>query len=230
MDVTLQDIENMKTQPSSGFSTGELSFKKKPFYSFIKRTFDIVASIIGLLLCGVLFLVLMLVIVIDSPGASPIYKQKRVGKKGKEFVLYKFRTMCPNAEKMIDQLMDQNEMEGPVFKIKEDPRITRVGKFLRKTSLDELPQLWNVFKGNMSFVGPRPPLPREVKMYTDRQKQRLMVKPGITCYWQVQPKRNSLTFDEWLSLDFKYIEERNAWVDFKILIKTVGAVFGMEGE
>ena len=121
-------------------------------------------------------------------------------------------------------------MKGPVFKIKDDPRITKVGKFLRKTSIDEIPQLINVLKGNMSFVGPRPPLPREVAQYTEYQKQRLSVKAGITCYWQVQPKRNSLSFDEWLALDLKYIEERSVWVDVKILVKTVGAVLGMEGE
>ena len=137
--------------------------------------------------------------------------------------------MIPNAEKKLDGLLNKNEMEGPVFKMKDDPRITRVGRFIRKSSIDELPQLYNVLKGNMSLVGPRPPLMREVSQYTDEQMLRVSIKPGITCYWQIQPKRNSLSFDEWLALDMKYIEERSFFTDVKILFKTVGAVFGMEG-
>jgi lipopolysaccharide/colanic/teichoic acid biosynthesis glycosyltransferase len=121
-------------------------------------------------------------------------------------------------------------MDGPVFKIKNDPRITRIGRFLRKTSIDELPQLWNVLKGDMSLVGPRPPIPREVRQYDEYQYQRLLVTPGITCYWQVQPKRNSLSFDEWLELDIKYINEMSFKTDVKILFKTIGAVCGLEGE
>lgn len=218
------DVEETNQRENTSFT-----LRKKPVYEFFKRIFDLVASILGILLGSILFIVIPLVIFIDSPGASPIYKQKRVGKNGKEFYLYKFRTMIPNAEKLVDQLMDKNEMEGPVFKIREDPRITKVGKFLRKSSLDELPQLWNIFLGSMTFVGPRPPLPREVEQYSEYQMQRLCVKPGLTCHWQIQPHRNSLTFDEWVALDLKYIEERNAWVDLKILFKTVGAVFGMEG-
>ncbi|MBO5271061.1 MAG: sugar transferase, partial [Clostridia bacterium] len=131
--------------------------------------------------------------------------------------------------KKLDELLDRNEMQGPAFKIKHDPRVTRVGRFIRKTSIDELPQLWNVLKGDMSLVGPRPPLPREVEMYTEYQAQRLKVTPGITCYWQIQPHRNSLSFDEWLSWDLRYIENRNFWLDIKILFKTVGVVFALEG-
>lgn len=204
--------------------------KKKPIYAFIKRAFDIVSSIIGLIVLFVPLLVVALIILIDSPGASPIYVQERVGKNGRRFKFYKFRSMIPNAEQMLDQLLEKNEMEGPAFKMKSDPRITRFGRFIRKTSIDELPQLWNVIKGDMSLVGPRPPLPREVALYTDYQYQRLSVLPGLTCYWQIQPKRNSLTFDEWLSWDLKYISDRNIWTDIKILFKTVRAVFGLEGE
>ena len=167
---------------------------------------------------------------IDSPGAPPIYVQERVGKNGRKFKFYKVRSMIPNAEKMLDELLDKNEMDGPAFKIKDDPRITRFGRFIRKTSIDELPQLLNVLKGDLSLVGPRPPLPREVEMYTERQRQRLAVLPGITCYWQVQPKRNSLSFDEWLLLDLKYIEKRSFATDIVILFNTVGAVLGLEGE
>lgn len=202
---------------------------KKPVYSFFKRIFDIVGSFIGLCVFFIPLLVLSIVIVIDSPGAAPIYSQDRVGKDGKIFKFYKFRSMVPNAEKMLDDLLDKNEMNGPAFKIKDDPRLTRVGKFIRKASIDELPQLWNVLKGDMSLVGPRPPLPREVEMYTQYQKQRLLVTPGITCYWQVQPKRNSLSFDEWLIWDLKYIAERSFWNDIKTIFKTIGAVIGMEG-
>lgn len=201
----------------------------KRVYSFFKRLFDIIISFVALCVLLVPILILSLIIYIDSPGASPVYKQKRVGKNGKEFKFYKFRSMVPNAEEMLDSLIDKNEMDGPAFKIKDDPRITRIGKFIRSSSIDEIPQLWNVLKGDMSLVGPRPPLPREVAVYTEYQMQRLLVTPGITGYWQIQPKRNDLSFEQWLELDLKYIKERSFKTDFIILIKTVGAVFGMEG-
>lgn len=204
--------------------------KKKSMYDILKRLFDIVGSIIGMIVLAVPLAVVALIVMIDSPGASPIYGQERVGSNGRRFRFYKFRSMVPNAEQMLDQLLDKNEMKGPAFKMKDDPRITRFGRFIRKTGIDELPQLWNVLKGDMSFVGPRPPLPREVELYTEYQLQRLSVTPGITCYWQIQPKRNSLSFDEWLSLDLKYISDRSFWVDLKIMFKTIKAVFGMEGE
>lgn len=207
-----------------------VKLKLRPLYSVCKRLFDIFASFILMSILLVPSLILMLVIVIDSPGASPIFKQTRTGKNGKEFSFLKFRSMVPGADKMLDSLLDKNEMDGPVFKIKEDPRITKIGKFIRKTSIDELPQLLNVFVGQMSFVGPRPPIPREVAQYTEKQKQRLLITPGLTCYWQVQPRRNTLSFEEWLNLDLKYIEERGPLTDIKILFKTVGAVFGAEGE
>lgn len=199
-------------------------------YWFIRRLQDIVLSVLALAVLWPLMLIIALIIVIDSPGAGPIYSQTRIGRDGKEFRFHKFRSMIPNADKQLDDLLDQNEMEGPVFKIKDDPRITRVGKFIRKTSIDELPQLWNVLKGEMSIVGPRPALPREVEQYSDYEKQRLYVTPGLTCYWQIQPNRNSLTFEQWLELDLQYIEERSFAVDWKIIFKTFGAVLGMNGE
>ncbi len=202
---------------------------EKRIYSFFKRTFDIFASAIGLIVLLFPLLLVALIIVIDSPGASPIYVQERIGKNGRSFKFYKFRTMVADADKMLESLLGKNEMDGPAFKMKDDPRITRTGRFLRRASIDEFPQLWNVLKGDMSLVGPRPPLPREVKLYNDKQKQRLMVTPGITCYWQIQPKRNSLTFDQWLELDLKYISERGGLTDLKILFKTIGAVCGLEG-
>lgn len=207
-----------------------LQIESKPYYDFFKRLFDIVCSLVSLIVLFVPLLILGLIIVIDSPGDSPIYVQKRVGKGGKEFNFYKFRSMIPKADNMLDKLLDKNEMDGPVFKIKDDPRITRIGRFIRKTSIDELPQLWNVLKGDMSLVGPRPPLPREVKHYDEYQFQRLLVIPGITGNWQIQPSRNEIPFDEWINLDLQYIKSRSFKTDIIILFKTIGAVFGAEGE
>lgn len=202
----------------------------KPLYLFLKRLFDVILSAVALVVSFPFMLILSLIIIIDSPGASPIYRQKRIGKNGKAFWFYKFRTMVADADTMLEPLLEKNEMEGPVFKIKDDPRITRVGRFLRRTSIDEVPQFFNVLIGDMTLVGPRPPLPREVEMYNEYQLQRLLVKPGLTCYWQVSPKRNDMSFEEWLQLDFKYMSERSTRVDFLILCKTFGAVCGQEGE
>lgn len=207
----------------------EITIYEKPVYLAVKRCFDIVFSLLCIIVFTIPILFVMLLIVIDSPGASPIYTQYRVGKNGRVFKFYKLRSMVPEADQMLDSLLDQNEMEGPAFKISNDPRITRVGRVIRKTCIDELPQLWNILKGDMSFVGPRPPLPREVEQYNDFQRNRLSVVPGLTCYWQIQPNRNSLTFDKWLELDLKYIEERNIKTDLMIIFKTVGAVLNMEG-
>lgn len=198
-------------------------------YEKAKRLFDIVVSLVLLLVLFVPMALVALIIVIDSPGASPIYTQERVGLNGKSFKLYKFRSMVPDAEKQLDSLLSQNEMQGPAFKMKNDPRITRFGKIIRKCCIDELPQIINIFKGEMSFVGPRPPLPREVEQYTEHQKQRLTVIPGLTCYWQITKHRNDCSFDEWLELDLKYIEERSIKTDLTIFFKTFGAVLGMEG-
>lgn len=207
-----------------------VNVKTNSVYAAFKRGFDVVFSLVALIALALPLLIIALIVIIDSPGASPIYVQQRVGKNGKTFAFYKFRSMIPNAENMLDSLLEKNEMSGPVFKIKDDPRITRFGRFIRKTSIDELPQLWNVLRGDMSLVGPRPPLNREVEQYNEYQMQRLNVTPGITCFWQVQPKRNSLSFDEWLALDLKYIEEQSVKTDFVILFKTIGAVCGLEGE
>lgn len=207
----------------------EITIYENPVYLAVKRCFDIVFSLLCIIVFTIPILFVMLLIVIDSPGASPIYIQYRVGKNGRVFKFYKLRSMVPKADQMLDSLLDQNEMEGPAFKISNDPRITRVGRVIRKTCIDELPQLWNILKGDMSFVGPRPPLPREVEQYNDFQRNRLSVVPGLTCYWQIQPNRNSLTFDKWLELDLKYIEERNVKTDLMIIFKTVGAVLNMEG-
>lgn len=202
----------------------------KPSYLFFKRLFDIVLSVIGLTVLFIPLCVVSLIIVIDSPGASPIYIQERIGKKGKKFKFYKFRSMIPDAEKELSKLLSKNEMQGPAFKIKNDPRITKFGRIIRRSSIDELPQLWNVLKGDMTLVGPRPPLEREVDQYTDEQLKRLTVTPGITCFWQIKPKRNTLSFDEWVKLDLEYIQKRNIWLDIVIIFKTFKAVCGLEGE
>lgn len=199
-------------------------------YWYVRRTQDIVLSLLALIVLFIPMMIVALVIWIDSPGASPIFTQKRVGRDGKTFNFKKFRSMVPNAEAKLDSLLKQNEMDGPVFKIKDDPRITRVGKFIRKTSIDELPQLINILMGDMSIVGPRPALPREVEQYSDYARQRLYITPGLTCLWQIQPHRNDLSFDEWLELDLKYIQERSFLMDWKIIFGTIRAVLGMNGE
>ena len=199
-------------------------------YWVLRRAQDIVFSLLALILLAPLALLIILAIVLDSPGDGVIFRQRRVGRDGKLFWLYKFRTMCPDAEEQLNELLSQNQMDGPVFKIKGDPRITRVGRFLRKTSLDELPQLLNVLQGDMSIVGPRPALPREVELYSDYQRQRLYVTPGLSCYWQIAPHRNEMSFDEWVALDMKYIQERSFWVDWKIIFLTVRAMLMKYGE
>ena len=199
-------------------------------YWVLRRAQDIVFSLLALILLAPLALLITLAIVLDSPGDGAIFRQRRVGRDGKLFWLYKFRTMCPDAEEQLNELLSQNQMDGPLFKIKGDPRITRVGRFLRKTSLDELPQLLNVLQGDMSIVGPRPALPREVELYSDYQRQRLYVTPGLSCYWQIAPHRNEMSFDEWVALDMKYIQERSFWVDWKIIFLTVRAMLMKYGE
>lgn len=199
-------------------------------YWKLRRFRDVTLSVLALAVLWPMMLMVALAIVMESSEASPIFTQTRVGQYGKLFKVYKFRSMVPHAEERLEELLEYNEMDGPVFKIKNDPRITKVGKFLRMTGIDELPQLWNVVKGEMSLVGPRPAILREVEQYDDYAKQRLLVTPGLTCYWQIQPNRNRLSFAQWLALDMKYIKERSFLVDWKILLKTFGAVVGMNGE
>jgi len=185
-----------------------------------KRLFDIFFATLILLFFLPLMCIIAIVIYIDDPSAGPFYKQIRVGRHGREFYMYKFRTMKAGSDKIVDTLAKSNEMDGPVFKMKNDPRITRVGKYLRKLSLDELMQFFNVFKGDMTLVGPRPPLPREVVYYTDYQKLRLIVTPGITCTWQIHPNRNDVPFEQWVEMDLDYIQNRTFANDLKIMLKT----------
>jgi lipopolysaccharide/colanic/teichoic acid biosynthesis glycosyltransferase len=197
--------------------------KKKSIYNRIKRFFDFVtAFLLGLTFSPLLF-VIALAVKVTSKG--PIfYRWQVVGEEGRYFTGYKFRSMFQNAEHLKEKLLLRNEMTGPMFKLSDDPRITPVGKFLRKFSLDELPQLWSVIKGDMSLVGPRPPLQTEYERFNDWQKQKLAVKPGITCLWQTQGRNEIFDFDKWVKLDLEYIEKRSFWLDMKILLDTVRSV------
>jgi len=199
----------------------------KVYRRYIKRPLDVVASMIGLVLLSPLFLVLAIMVKLDSRGPV-FFKQMRVGKGAREFEFYKFRSMVQDAEQMKNKLMHLNELEGPVFKISDDPRITSSGSFLRRTSLDELPQLFNVLRGDMSLVGPRPPLPAEVANYESWQRQKLTVLPGITCLWQISG-RNHIGFTEWMRLDIEYIRRQSFGVDVKILARTLPAVLLRKG-
>ncbi len=201
---------------------------KKSFWR-VKRTVDVIFSLFTIVILAMPMLIIALIIFLGD-GHNPLFKQECVGRFGKTFKMYKFRTMVPNADKMKDMLLEQNEMDGPVFKMANDPRITKVGKFLRKTSLDELPQFFNVLKGDMTLIGPRPPLPREVAEYTEFHKIRLIVTPGITCLWQVQPNRNDISFEEWVELDINYVVNRTLFMDIKIIFKTILVMFSGEGE
>ncbi|EGT3616923.1 sugar transferase [Clostridium perfringens] len=196
-------------------------------YLFFKRVIDIFGSGFGLIILSPVFLIVAIAIKIEDNKGSVLFSQKRVGQYGKEFNMYKFRSMVSNAEELKAKLMAQNEMSGPMFKIKNDPRITKVGKFIRKTSLDELPQLINVLKGEMSLVGPRPSLPKEVAKFDPWMREILEVKPGLTCYWQVMG-RNDIDFEDWMKLDIKYVHDRNLWLDIKLIFKTFFVLFGDE--
>jgi lipopolysaccharide/colanic/teichoic acid biosynthesis glycosyltransferase len=189
----------------------------------VKRALDVLIAFGLLVVLAPLFLVIAIAIKLDSRGPV-LYLWKVVGQGGRPFRGYKFRTMIENADAVKAQLAAQNEMQGPVFKMKKDPRITRVGRVLRKFSLDELPQLWSVFKGDMSLVGPRPPLQSEYAQFTEYQKQKVLVKPGITCLWQISGRNDIRDFDEWVRLDLEYITHWSLWLDVKILALTVLAV------
>lgn len=194
-------------------------------YLITKRLVDIFGSLCGIILLGSLFVIIAVLIKVEDPKGTIFFSQKRVGINGKEFKMYKFRSMVSNAEEKLAELLKYNEINGAMFKMKDDPRITKVGKFIRKTSIDELPQLFNVLKGDMSLVGPRPPLPREVAVYSAYDKQRLLVTPGCTGLWQVSG-RNSLGFSEMVELDLQYIQKRTFLFDIKIIFKTVLVLFG----
>lgn len=200
---------------------------RRYFYRCAKRLFDFCASLIALIPLSVIFLLVAILIKLDDRGPI-MFTQTRVGRNGKLFKIYKFRSMRVNAEDLLEKLKAHNQVEGPMFKMKDDPRITRVGKFLRKTSLDELPQLLNVVKGDMSLVGPRPPLPAEVEQYSDYDKQRLYVTPGCTGLWQAT-ERNNTGFSGMVKLDLEYIQKASVWLDLKIILMTIKVIFVPNG-
>jgi exopolysaccharide biosynthesis polyprenyl glycosylphosphotransferase len=195
---------------------------------FVKRACDVIISTFALVMISPLYLIVAILIKTTSQGGV-YFTQERCGLHGRKFKLYKFRTMEQNAEQKLKDLLVYNEMQGPVFKMENDPRITKIGKFLRKYSLDELPQLWNVFHGDMSLVGPRPPLPSEVKKYDPWHQRRLSIRPGITCIWQASGRNRISDFDQWVAMDLEYIDNWSLLLDFKILFKTIPAVFSGVG-
>lgn len=198
--------------------------KEKTFYIFMKRCIDLILSLIGMIVLIPVFIITAIAIKLDSKG-KVIFAQERVGYKGNKFKMYKFRSMVSDAEELKSKLLDKNEMSGPMFKMKEDPRVTKVGRFIRRTSIDELPQIFNVIKGEMSLVGPRPSLPNEVEQFEPWMMERLSVKPGLTCYWQVSG-RNDIDFRSWMELDIKYVKERSLYIDCKLIFKTFLLLFG----
>lgn len=201
-----------------------MEFKQKPLYDFFKRLGDFFISLVFLIVFSWFYIIIAIIVAFYDGKGNPFFVQERVGKNGKRFRLIKFRTMCVDAEERKDSLRELNEADGPAFKIKDDPRITGIGRFLRKTNIDELPQLINILSGDMSFVGPRPPLPDEVGQYSESDRQRLLVKPGLTCYWQVSRDRNDIPFEQWMELDRKYICERSILLDIKLIFKTIFVV------
>jgi exopolysaccharide biosynthesis polyprenyl glycosylphosphotransferase len=194
----------------------------------VKSVSDIVFSSTAIFLLSPILLLIAMMVKLSSDGPV-FFVQERVGLRGRKFNLYKFRTMVTNAEKMLEQLREKNEMDGPTFKLTNDPRITPIGKFLRKTGLDELPQLFNVVKGEMSLIGPRPPLESEVKQYERWQLRRLSVKPGITCTWQIMPHRNDIKFEKWMRMDLNYIDNWSLLKDFKLIFKTISTMIFATG-
>lgn len=206
----------------------EKDINKRQSFLFTKRLIDIIGSIVGLIGLSPIMVWAAYKIKQEENGSPVFFVQERVGKNGKTFKMYKFRSMCMDAEQKLIELIDQNEVEGAMFKIKEDPRVTKIGKKLRKTSIDELPQLWNVLKGEMSLIGPRPALPREVKKYDDYDMQRLLVKPGCSGLWQVSG-RNELSFNEMVELDTMYIKNQSFAIDIKIVFKTIMVIIKSKG-
>jgi exopolysaccharide biosynthesis polyprenyl glycosylphosphotransferase len=222
----LEGFKNKKTFDNS-FITHQTTPTK--YISLkMKEAFDILFSAFVLVITSPIMLIIIILIKCTDKGPV-FFKQERVGQNGRRFVCFKFRSMILNAESMVEELQHQNESDGPTFKIENDPRITKIGKFLRKTSLDEFPQFFNVIKGEMSVVGPRPPLLSEVKQYEKYQLRRLSMKPGITCIWQVSG-RNSISFKEWMQMDLDYIDNWSVWLDMKIILKTITVVFKANGQ
>jgi len=205
---------------NSGITIDKDKVSRKYIYRFLTRIIDIIGSMCGLIVLSPVFFLVAFEIKREEPKGTVFYSQVRIGKEGQHFRMYKFRSMKMNADTLLSELLKYNEIEGAMFKMRDDPRVTRIGKFIRKTSIDELPQLINVLKGDMRLVGPRPPLEREVVVYSKYDMQRLIVKPGCTGPWQVSG-RNNVSFAEMVDLDLHYIQNMSLWTDFKIIVKTI---------
>lgn len=213
-----------KSMVANNLETALLTRQKSNMYLLVKRAFDFIFAFMGVFFLFPLFLIVSLLIKIEDPKGPVFFKQMRVGKNGQIFAMYKFRSMVVDAEKLLSKVAHLNETTGALFKIKNDPRVTKIGKVIRKTSIDELPQLWNVIKGDMSLVGPRPSLPMEVAQYTPNERQRLFVTPGCTGLWQVSGRSN-IGFEEMVELDLEYIKQRSLIFDIKIIWKTILTMF-----
>ncbi|MGM0838447.1 MAG: sugar transferase [Bacillota bacterium] len=220
--MALTEFARRLIDSSTHVSLSELNENK--IESSMKRIMDVVGASIGLLLLLPVLIIISIIIKIEDPKGPILFSQIRVGKNQEEFKMYKFRSMVSDAEEKLQELLKYNEVSGAMFKMKEDPRITKIGKLIRKTSIDELPQLWNVLKGDMSLVGPRPPLMREVAEYTEYDKQRLLATPGCTGLWQISGRSN-VGFDEMVELDLAYIKSRTILLDIKIIVKTFTIIF-----
>lgn len=225
LDIT-QDTVNIPLENEKYLDKKNINSKKK--YLFFKKVLDLFGSLFGLVVLSPLFLIVAIAIKIEEPKGAVFFSQVRLGKNGKPFKIYKFRSMCLDAEEKLNELLEYNEVEGAMFKMKNDPRITKIGKFIRKTSIDELPQFYNVLMGDMSLVGPRPPLPHEVDEYTLYDKQRLYVKPGCTGLWQISG-RNDVGFSNMVKLDIQYVKQQSIMYDMKIMIKTVWIMINPKG-
>lgn len=226
--LTVSNVKAANQYTTENKENDMLKISEKKVYLFSKRFLDIVLSLIGLIVLLPVFILVAVCIKLEDKNGPVFFSQTRVGKNQSEFTMYKFRSMVSNAEDLLENLLEQNETTGAMFKMKNDPRVTKIGSFIRKTSIDELPQLINVLKGEMSLVGPRPPLKREVEVYTPYQKQRLLIQPGCTGLWQVSGRSN-IGFEDMVELDLKYIVERNIFKDILIIIKTVLLVFNKNG-
>ncbi len=229
--VDIYELKFAKAKQSEFLGVPMLTFESAPdklWELMAKRIFDFTVSGMALILLWPVFIIVAISIKMTSKGPV-FFRQKRCGLNGRRFVFYKFRTMVAGAEEKLSELQKFNEMTGPAFKMKNDPRVTEAGKFLRKFSIDELPQLWNVFKGNMAIVGPRPPLLHEVDRYDNWQRRRLSVKPGLTCLWQIRGRNKITDFNEWMRLDLEYIDNWSLWLDLKIFFKTIPVVLLAKG-
>lgn len=233
-EKTFGDVNILSAKPSFERKDSQLiwidkeKIQRQKGYDFVKRMIDIIAATIGIIFISPVMLWIAYKIHRDEPNSPIIFSQKRVGRNGKLFMMYKFRSMCVDAEEKLNGLADKNEIKGAMFKMKEDPRVTEFGKFIRRTSLDELPQLINVIRGEMSLIGPRPPLQREVAEYTQYDMQRLLVKPGCSGLWQVSG-RNEVHFDEMVNFDIEYIQKRSIECDVSLIIKTIRVMMKPDG-